>query len=208
MDVGPEAVMHPSLGMSLMGVLAKVCAGTTREKITHRADAHRAYMHYVATIGEGMLVERSVPSEGLRMETIILPGINLAHADMDKLVDLREREDAFVKKLRRNFQGALAEFRSRIREAHTNEQDEITRQFRDDLKDDLQHLEQILGTERGGSFIKGFAGLLNLKVGDAAEGLAGGLDVVEGLPAFRLRKQEVLEDHPSAWLYVANQRTH
>lgn len=207
LNIGPDPVMHPSLGLSLMGVLAKVCAGTTREKITHRADAHRAYLHYVATIGEGTPVSRDEPGDGLRIETIILPGIDLAHADMDKLVELRETEDSFVKTLRRNFQAALAAFRARVREARPQEQEEIMQQFRDDLKTDLNHLEQVLQLERSGSLIKSTTGLLNLKIGDAVEGLAGGLAVVEGLPSFRLRKQEVLEEHSSAWLYVAKQRS-
>lgn len=203
----PDYEVHSSLGLSLMGILARVRAGTTREKVTDVVDAHRAYMHYVAALADGIPDAHKVSKIHPRLETITLPGIDLRHAKIEKLLELRQNEDAFVKRLRRNFQKALADFRERLGECSADEHEAVFDNFKDDLDDDLKHLEEHLSLSRRSTVTRTGAALMNLKIGDAVEGLAAGLEAVEQLPAFRLQRQEVLEAHPSAWLYVAGKKS-
>lgn len=86
----------PAMGLTLMGILAQVCVGTTKRGITDQGDSYAALMHYFMEAKGYQYVEPSEQRINLeeyeRLITISFKTIDDKALSLDQLIDLRKRE--------------------------------------------------------------------------------------------------------------------
>jgi len=188
----------------LMGLIAEICAGGTREKVTNYIDAHDAYTRMTA-VQTGAIISNPKANESsyATLATISLRSVNAGKIPLERLVKLRkrEKEDGFLPPLRRKYRTSVDHCVQRLKkEARTkNDVEQIEREFEAEMKSDFQHLQEMLQIKGFSlSFDKPVSVLLQFLVGSPLSALK---DVLGFLPSFQLERQKILEEHQSAWLY-------
>jgi hypothetical protein len=190
----------------LMGQIADICAGGTREKITNYVDAHDALTRLTAAQNEPVQdFKPDTESAYTTLTTISLKSVDVGKISLSKLVALRKREaeDGLLPLLRANFHKEVELYVKRLKtEVKTkNDVDQIEREFERAMRNDFRNLEAMLELESGALvFTKAVKALMDL-VSFNLPAIFG--SVADGLPTFKLKKQLVLEKHSTAWLYVA-----
>jgi hypothetical protein len=213
----PGVPVTEPTGLSLLSILADCCAGESLARIT---DASAAYVALA-----GLLIEKPKDDE-LRGEMEGLAALTLSVIDtkqipLTKLISFREREEKSagghnLRALRHRYLECLSKQAAALA-ASEKESDraELTRQFREDMDDDLRHLREELGfsakevitsKELLASVV--FAGpavaaqFVNVATAVTA---SGGMLSLLGLLAMRTKfvksRRDVLRNHPMAYLY-------
>lgn len=225
--------MHKSLGLTVMSILAKVCAGTKKRMITDESDAYATWTRCLTKESEGQyggvdLAEDVAPDAKLLVTTSISV-ISAKSLSLKSLVRLRRREengkDTILPILREKYYAELKTYLDGLQECKTDtDRTEVQRQFREAMQGDIRRLRQELKVERGkilwskdlhaglvftaGTFL---APYITSSIGVGALGNA--ISPVTGLLGagalrrtqieFRAAKEKVLKDHPMSWLYMA-----
>jgi hypothetical protein len=195
--------LQRDFALILMGLIAEICAGGTRIKVTNYRDAHAAFSHLVAT--QNGIVPDYQPAEELAPSTLVsisLKAVDAGRFPLDKLIQLRQREqeDGLLPPLRRNYRAAVDKYVERIRKEAKSKVDMelIEREFELEIRDDFRHLQEMMRLEFGDTIItKGVAILTAISKQD----VVGAVGPLLNLPSFKLKKQQILEKHQSAWLY-------
>jgi hypothetical protein len=213
-------------GLTLMSILADCCAGETLARITDRGSAY-------ATLS-GLLVEddgnkqRGISATCEQLLQVTLKIANVEALPLDKLIDLRKREDGArdghdIRQLRHKFRERLETQAKLLAGAKTQTDcSELSRQFEDDMKDDFRSLRealkleafQTIGTkEILGSIVAGISAATAVTLGapfhtpEALVGSAAALTTVGILTTaskYARTRQKILSDHPMAYLYDAS----
>jgi hypothetical protein len=220
---------HKSLGLTIMGILAEVCAGTQRRTVTDRPDAYAAYTRATTFVMNGDY-EFTTPSgetsdNTVRLTTIAAKIVDAEHLTLRDLIDLRKREakeKTFdLRKLRQNFTAKIDEQVKAITSSKTTrDREEIVRKFEMDIEQDLSDLNrELAGQDRRviltESVLLGVAAMATvpmLALGGATSiwpalqpQIGVGLipKLVETLFSYREKRLETMNKHAMAWLQRA-----
>ena len=197
--------LQRDFGLIVMGLIAEMCAGGTRNKVTNYQDAHEAYSRLLAAqTGAEQDFSPNVERAYTTLASISLKSVDAGKLSLKKLVALRRREaeDGLLPPLRRNYRTAVDRYVDRIRKDAKTPADveQIENEFAAEMRDDFRHLEEMLKLEGGGiTLSKGSSILTSILSGNWAA-VVGSL--LTALPSYRMKKQQALEKHATAWLYV------
>ena len=198
--------LQRDFGLIVMGLIADICAGGTRRKVTNYRDAHEAYSRLIATQnGAEEDFKPDTQRAYTTLASISVRSVDPARFSLDRLVALRRREeeDGLLPQLRKTYRAAVDRSVARIQNEAQSPADVslIEREFARDIRDDFRHLQEMLGMEGGDVVLgKGTALLTSILTGNWPA-VVGSL--VNWLPSYRLKRQQTLEKHESAWLYAA-----
>jgi len=145
-------VSHTYLGLTLMAILARSCAGTLRHTITDRTDAYSSFLKHLEFLS-GTDNEKDSPLDSASRETfrnwlqilgvkrpqtedierqnlvsITLDVIDAESLSVDALVRLRTDKTALASELRQNYSKAVEEYVDKLSEPALLETDAITLQ--------------------------------------------------------------------------------
>lgn len=155
-DLGmPSYAVPQALGLFLISLMAEECAGQTRLRITDRT---QAYTWLLALITEE-LGGRYFPAMDVsnvftaydRLIPIALRTVNVDDIPIERLIALRRREVAEssrdLQTLRRLYRDKTEKFVLRLSESGITERDqeEIGRQYQNEMENDLRDLKRELG---------------------------------------------------------------
>jgi len=197
--------LQRDFGLIVMGLIADICAGGTRSKVTNYQDAHEAYSRLVAT--QNGAVQDFQPDLQRAYTTLVsisLKSIDIGKFPLNKLVALRrrEKEDGLLPLLRKNYRAAVDRYVERIKKDAKSKADVelIENEFAGEIRDDFRHLHAMLKLEGGGiALTKGTSILTSILSGNWTALLGS---IVNALPSYQLKRQQTLEKHQSAWLHV------
>jgi hypothetical protein len=191
-------------GLIVMGMIADVCAGGTRSKVTNYTDAQEAFCRLIAVQnGAEQDFQPDVQGAYTNLVSLSVRSVDAGKFPLDRLVALRQREkeDGLLPPLRKNYRAAIDRCVERIKTEAKSKADVelIEKEFEQDIRDDFRHLQEMMRLEFGDTIIeKGKAILTAVLKQDWAEAIGPFLN----LPSFKLKKQEMLEAHQSSWLYA------
>lgn len=196
-----------ALGLTLMGLLADVCAGTQRRLITDRPNPKRAVENWLKT-EYASLVDTTVAM------------IDSRKLGLARLIEWRKRrgQQPDTVKLRQNYRDRLdAQFKLLLEEGKTEaDRDEIKRKFELEMKSDLQEIAKQLRFDNWQTLLstemRVFAGLAVgtivalPAVAPISPALAVPAVMAAGCAWHRLRKtrRDALLAHPMSYLYAVD----
>jgi hypothetical protein len=198
--------LQRDFGLIVMSLIADICAGGTRRKVTNYQDAHEAFSRLVATqTGAVQDFQPDVQRAYTSLASISLKSVDTGEFPLGKLVALRrrEKEDGLLPLLRKNYRAAVDRYVERIKEDAKSPADVelIEQEFAADIRDDFRHLQEMLKLEGGDMVLtKGTSVLISILSGNWAA-LFGSL--INALPSYQLKRQQTLEKHQTAWLHIA-----
>jgi hypothetical protein len=219
-------------GLSLMSILADCCAGTQLARVTDQSAAY-AFLSDAAVRNQA---EQATDEARSSLMSVPLQIAAVDNVPIEKLIALREREKAGkspgLAALRHRLADKLEEQASALSAVKTrSDHEELTRQFKQFLAEDLRDLREalklestevltskvVLGSVLGvlGAFapvlatmmpaiglpLAAVAGASGLLKAGAAAGAIGGL--LNTKAKFAKTRAKVLEQHPTAYLYEA-----
>lgn len=225
--------MHKSLGLMIMSILAKVCAGTLKRMITDESDAYASWTRCLTQESQGQYggidVAKDIAPEAELLVTTSISVMSAKPLSLKSLVRLRRREiagkDTILPTLREKYSSRLQTYLDSLQECKTDtDRTEIERQFKGAMRLDLRQLRHELNIETrkllwskdmaagliftAGTFL---APYLTATIGVGALGSA--ISPVAGLMGagalqraridYQAAKERVLKDHPMSWLYTA-----
>jgi hypothetical protein len=206
--------MSKAAGLHIMSILADCMAGETRARITDRELAYAMITN--------LLVEERQPIEG-SYETVVpltLEAIQVSDLSLDRLIAFRKREDHEIRDLRHRYVDRIEDhIKAVLKLKKASDRQELERQFKLDMADDLKHLNDALGRAKKGALFShdiivtavaaagAFFGGLHLDV--SALTLTGTAATVGGVLAaenkFATSRKSIMEKHPMAYLYQMEQ---
>jgi hypothetical protein len=217
-----------AVGLLMMSILADVCAGTQIQKVTDRTEAYAwVAKHHARVLGSqyvtGLDASQVAPGHD-RLVALSLEVIDGRAVPLKKLVEFRRREarqsGSGYSAMRRRYLKTLQDHLSRIgRDARSvSDVQELDRQFKEDLRQDLAELKTELGLANlktllskevalsalilAGSLMTPVAGLTALAT------QVGGIGIIPLLKAavdLRAARRDTLKKHSMSWLFLANQ---
>ena len=206
-----------AVGLTVMSILADVCAGSTKRTITNADVAHSALLRSISGLHDGLDSPTDAPEP--KLVNIAVDIIDPNSLSLSTLVDFRRRETAssegrHIKRLRRNFSEKIDEYatRSIVMISEGQSEQEISEQFERDMRDDLSDLKEALRMNRNDFFV---STPFILAVGAAATSLIPAVGIAAktatavsllGTSKKYLRgRRQAFENHAMAWLYKASQ---
>jgi hypothetical protein len=197
--------LRRDFGLIVMGLIADICAGGTRRKVTNYRDAHEAYSRLIAAqFGAIQDFQPDVQRAYTTLASLSLKSVDAGKLPLSKLVELRrrEQEDGLLPPLRKNYRAAIDRYVERIKEAKSPADVElIEHEFASEIRDDFRHLKEMLKLEAGDmALTKGTTVLTSILSHNWASLLGS---ITNALPSYQLKRQQTLEKHQSAWLHVA-----
>lgn len=215
---------RPLVGLYLMSILADVCAGATKEKITDRSEAYSFLWTLIAAEGSAdghsPITSRSATATD-RLVTISLRTIGTETIPFKNVLDLRKREAGRqghdYRAFRKRYGEKINEYAVLIANQvkSKSDRDEIERQFEIDMQDDLASLRDDLRVETrqlkfstevittvvvAAGVVTGTASFSELA--SRLSGLLTGGFMKDALKA-QGSYRATLKNHPSSWLYLA-----
>jgi hypothetical protein len=217
-----DYVLNTSLGLTIMSILADICAGEEKETVTDESENYAALTRYFAECSEGsynISLASDVAPEAEQLVTISLNTLSGQAASLNELVELRKREEnartPFLRELRSKYFGEVNKYITRLQdlkkeddEAKNKERDkaEIERQFKKAMEADLKNLQQELRLESWQLlFRKEMLGAVAFAAGTVVEpfttttistALLG-----KALINHRENKRSTYKGHAMSWLY-------
>jgi hypothetical protein len=222
---------HKSLGLTIMGILTEVCAGTQRRTITDRDDAYAAYTRATTFVMNGdyefapPLSTYEATDTTVRLTTIAAKMVDADLLTLRDLIDLRKREanekNFDLRKLRQNFAAKIDEQVQAVTTSKTTrDREEIIRKFEMDVEQDLSdlnrelagHDRRVILTESVLLGVAAMAAIPTLALG-GAPGMWTALQpqigvglipkLAETLFSYREKRLETMNKHAMAWLQRA-----
>jgi hypothetical protein len=218
-----------AVGFLMMSVLAEICAGTQIQKITDRSDAYGWLAEQRARIlGSQYItnldISQVAPSHD-RLVSLSVEVLDGRKIPLRKLVQLRQKEakskGSDYAALRRRYAKAVQQHIDRLaREAKTaSDVRELDRQFKDELKTDLNDLKAELGVASlktlfskevaasavivAGALLAPITGLTTLATQISGIGV---IPLIRAEVEYRALRREILRKHSMSWLFLASQR--
>ena len=213
-----DYMMSTSLGLTIMSILANVCAGQEKPTITDESDNYAALTRYFTVLGKGTYgnieLARDITPEAERLVTISVNTLSGQHAALHDIVELRKREekarDPFLRELRRKYFDEVNKYIARLQSV-TKKSDtaDVEQEFERAMKDDLDNLRRELRLESWKLlFSKEMLMAVALAVGVVVEPIItttiGTALLGKALFDHRENKRAKYKGHAMSWLY----RTH
>jgi hypothetical protein len=218
-----DYVMTTSLGLTIMSILADICAGEEKETVTDESDNYAALTRYFTGRSEGkygnVSLAGDVAPEAKRLVTISLKTLSGRAATLQDLVELRKREDnersPFLWELRRKYFDGIDEYIDRLQKVKKegdktkNEKrdiSEIEREFEVAMEADLKNLQQELRLESWQLlFRKEMLGAVAVAAGAVVEPVTtttiSTALLGKALIDHRENKRSKYKGHAMSWLY-------
>jgi hypothetical protein len=214
-------------GLTIMSILADCCAGQTTSRVTDRGDAYAA----LASTGTTLAAPDALDIHD-HLISINLEVLDFSQLSFTEVIESREREEKenglTLRDLRHRYLDSLQTFVDRIRSETSSKSDaeEVVRQFKDDMRVDLDSLkkelrfadrEALLSKEMLVTTVAaaGAVGSWLFGLPVALSGVitaAGGPATVGGFAAVRNKflssRHSVMQRHPMAYLYHQSLRNH
>lgn len=211
-------------GLSVMSILGDCCAGTTLARITDEGAAYAT----VASLLQGTSEDDLPPSQSQSTEqfiSITTEIIDCGRIDLKRLIAFRKREAKSgghgYRDLRHRYVDRMETFlKTLVNTKHTtSDYEEISRQLRTDMKDDILSLREGLEYARNDVlFSKDIIAGAVAGLGSIAASIFGGPHVVAGITTalgapvmiggllgsrnkFLSTRKAVMQKHPMAYLY-------
>ena len=220
------AEFMPATGLIVMSLLADVCAGKSKQKITDRPDAYR-WLAMCDT--EEMGGEYKIGKETVQLrddiERLVSVSIKVLDTDdipISKLIAMRKREaksaGSDYRAFRLKYLTKIDEFVRRLREPDVRESDvkEIEREFQKGLDGYISNLNTELGLALTKLiFSKEVAVAVLAAVGTLTAPILGlvGASTSIGIGAlvkdvvdYRAARRKALRENPMSWLYLSKSR--
>lgn len=224
-NVSSDYMVSPSLGLMVMSLLADACAGSTKRKLTDKAEAYAWLTKYAtAELGGEYIVglnASQVAPAYQRLVTISIKVLNTDDVPISKLIAMRKREASSAghnyRAFRTKYLAKVNEYVERLCKKDVTQSDakEIERQFQKDLESDLTNLRKELGVARNKLLLSKEVGIAALAIPGALihplAALAGlstlgvGALVKTGLE-YKAARKKALKDSAMSWLYLSNRR--
>jgi hypothetical protein len=209
-----------SLGLTIMSILADICAGTQRRTVTDRADAYAAHTRAVTFAFEGEYGSKT-SDEAVSLVTVAAKMVNVDLLAVEDLVALRVRESQEKSKdlrdLRHRFVKTMDDYIAEI----TNKKvaadaEEVYSKYTQEMERDLTVLKRELRNTAIGAVTKevligaaAFVGAMAVPfivpAAAAASPYIGIGELVRTGFAYRQKRAEVMRNHAMAWLHVASE---
>lgn len=211
-------MLHPSLGYTLMSILADVCAGNEKRTITDQTDSYAALTRYFTQDAGGQYgdfeLADNVDAEREQLVTVSLRIIDVQGVALNKLVWLRKQEQkesnqsTFLRSLREKYFTELDSYVKRLHGA-TRESDkrEIERQFEQRMTGDLNNLRKELKDEAvnmiaSKEFLVAVAVSLGAIVEPVTTSIISSALLVKTLRDHKGKKRTKYTGHAMSWLYM------
>lgn len=215
-----DYMMHPSLGYTLMSILADVCAGDEKRTITDQTDSYAALTRYFTQdvggqYGDVELAD-NMEAERERLVTVSLKIIDVQGVALNKLIWLRQQEEkesskgTFLRSLREKYFTELDTYVKRLHGAtREGDKEEIERQFEQRMTDDLNILRKELKDEAvnvivSKEFLVAVAVSLGAIVEPVTTSLISSSLLVKALRDHKAKKQTKYTGHAMSLLYLLN----
>jgi hypothetical protein len=218
-----------ALGFLMMSILAEVCAGTQIQKITDRSDAYGWLAERRArALGSQYITDLDISQVAPghdRLVSFSLEALDGRKIPLRKLVQFRQREaksrGSDYAAMRRRYAKAVQAHIDRLgTEAKTaSDVRELDRQFKDELKTDLNDLKAELGIATlktlfskevvasavivAGALLAPITGLTTLATQVSGIGV---IPLIKAEVEYRALRREILRKHSMSWLFLASQR--
>jgi hypothetical protein len=209
-----DYVLGKWLGLTMMSVLARVCAGGEKRTITDEADCYAALTRYVTAAHAGQYA--SVGSEYERIATVALRTFDVSEIEFHDILELRKREvsgkDTLLRDLRHKYLHAIDELVGKLGKAtHPGDREELQRVFESTLAGDLEELKRALRlTAKRALLSKEVAVAVLVSAGALVEPITSSListgALVKTLVDYRAARRAVLKEHAMSWLYLSKGR--
>jgi len=138
-----DYVLTPSAGLTVMSILADCCAGSTRRRVTDRSLAY----HTIAALLSAD-DDNPRPDDRAHLEDLVTTSLEIVDAraiPLEKLIAFREREERSSRALRYRYVDRIESYMKRLSGLkRKSDQDEVKRQFKIDMEDDLAALRDAL----------------------------------------------------------------
>jgi len=145
---------HTSLGLIIMGMLAKERAGTQKQMVTDRLEQYSALGKYLTFLTDGQWLGDKLPE--LRMEVgkaLVTTSLNIIDPrgiTFDKLIAYRKNEKAHEGLFRESYAKAINDYVAKASAATTAEEIEfLIRSFEHDMRGKAAELEERLKVRAG-----------------------------------------------------------
>lgn len=206
-----------AVGLTVMSILADVCAGSTKRTITDADVAHSALLRSISGIHQGVDCTGEAPEP--KLVNIAIDIIDPSSLSLNTLLDFRRREGStsegrHIRRLRRKFSEKIDEYatKSVLMVSEGQSEEEISRQFEQDMRDDLADLKEALKMNRNDLFtsrpfvvaVGAAATSLIPAVGMAANAVTA-VSLLSASNKYVRGRRQAFEDHAMAWLYKATQ---
>ena len=224
--------MHKSLGLTLMSILARVCAGNQKHMITDEGDAYATWTRELTTLAQGKYGNVEMVQNGSSDEKFLvtesLYTIATKPLSLTSILKLRKREiygkDTILPQLRENYYAELNSYVNQLSKCKgKNDREEIIRQFRQAMRNDLARLKRELKLETRktlwsrdmatgivftiGTFFEPFisstigVGALGSTI-TPATGVIAAWALNRTLLDYQTGREGILSKHPTSWLYM------
>jgi hypothetical protein len=228
--------MHKTLGLLVMSLLAKACAGTQKMMITDESDAYATWTRCLTKETNGRYGKLDLADDvGPESQLLVTTSISVLSAksiNLQSLLKVRRREmegkDTVLPTLRIKYYSEFKRFLDTLRECKTEtDRTEIQRQFKHAMRLDVERLRRELKVEKrkvmwsnemvaglvftAGTFLAPYLssaiGIGELGINIApVTGLLGASALVRTQIQFQEAERKTLESHPMSWLYVASKK--
>lgn len=202
-----------TFGHLLMSMIAEVCAGQARQLVTEEIVSYTALDKYMKLIG-GADLDKRPTKEYDRLVTLSLQTLNLSQVDIAALARVRASEDKKpeLRKMRHSYVSKLEGYVTRLSTEAKGARDveEIERQFKQEVKDDVGLLrEELKDGAKKFFFSKEFGAAVVAIPGTALLtpfAAFGAVPLVRPYSDFKVARNKTLAGHSMSWLYVAPRR--
>lgn len=149
-------ILSSSFGLTIMAILADVCAGKQKRTITDLASAYAGLTRFITKANEGTysLQKNETLSQYEQLITLSIEAVDVKSIPLKKLINFREKEyktgGGHYTKLRHNYLNKIDSYVKRLSSeaVHKGDQEEILRQFKSEVESDLEALADALETKR------------------------------------------------------------
>lgn len=207
--------MSHALGLTIMSILANSCAGSEKRTVTDRVESYRKLIQTSAGLHSGYLGQQ-VGDEHERLVTISLQVIDPRGISFDKLVSYRKNEGVATRELRHSYLKKIDEFAARLvsSEFHEASRQEIERQFKLEMSDNLSNFKEALKINAADTLLSKEVGIgMVAAVGVATSPLTvpaailGVGALLKKAKNFRADRKAAMEKHAMSWLFELSSRT-
>jgi hypothetical protein len=217
--------MEPT-GLTIMAMLADCCAGETFQRVTDENAAYATLVGLLSSDGRSPMEKPQASHE--QLVPITLEVINDDGIDLKRLIALRKREQQGgghkISELRHRYLDRIdsyAKTLTTLKKRKQSDEEEIKRQFHDDMKDDFASLKDELRVARkeallskeviisavalAGTVAAAFAPFAVPGVYAALGGFGGSLATIGGIwqskSKYASSRESILKKHPTAYLF-------
>lgn len=147
-------IMSSSFGLTIMSILADICAGKQKRTVTDKIAAYAGLTRYITKANDGLYGKEEVLNDYERLVTISLELIDVQKIPMDKLIKFREKESGaqgyHYTTLRHNYLDKIDSYIKRLctEALHIGDQEELLRQFKNEMQSDLSSFADALETKQ------------------------------------------------------------